>query len=273
MCRLYGMRSTHPTRVECQLVEAQNSLIRQAREDARGRVNDEGWGLGVLRDGRLEREREVEPAPRSEEFRRDAARVEAEAVLAHVRRATVGEAAVVNTHPFRHGDSMLAHNGHVGGFDDVRGELLAEMTPEHRRAVRGSTDSEHIFHYLLTLRERHPEARLEDVLARGLRDVAALARDAGTGDEVALNVIWLVGGELVASRRGRSLWCLERDGPRRCVVCGRLHPDPGVLDGDDYAAASLASERITDEGWTEVPEGSVLRVDGEMNVRVRPLAP
>lgn len=271
MCRLYGMRATHPTEVECELVEAQNALIRQAEEDARGLVNDDGWGLGLVRGGRVECEREVGPAPESEEYRHDVAAAEAEVVLAHVRRATVGHPAAENTHPFRFGRSMLIHNGHVGAFDAVRETLLAGMSPKHRQAIRGTTDSEHVFHYLLTLHERHPDVPAEEVLARGVRDVVAMARDAGSDEEVALNLIWWVGGELVASRLGRSLWRLERDGPRRCGVCGRVHPDPERLGGESYRAAVLASERITDETWTEVPERTVLRVDGETSVRTLPL--
>jgi predicted glutamine amidotransferase len=33
----------------------------------------------------------------------------------------------------------------------------------------------------------------------------------------------------------------------------------------------LASERITDEDWREVPEGSVFHVDDGMRLRVEPL--
>lgn len=271
MCRLYGMRASHPTQVGCALHVAQNALIRQSREDARGLVNDHGWGLGYVRDGELGCEREVGPAAESAGYRRDAARVSATTAVAHVRRATVGEPRAENTHPFVHGRSLLAHNGHLGAFDRVRDDLLAGMTPEHRDAIAGTTDSEHFFHLLLSRRDRRPDRPPVEVLRDTIRDVTSTIRAADPGAEVALNVLWVVDGELVGSRLGRSLWCLERDRPHGGFVCGDLHPDPQTLEAEDYRAAVVASERITGEDWREVPEATVFRVDEGYRLRFEPL--
>lgn len=273
MCRLYGFRSSHPSRVECELIDAQNALIRQAEEDARGLVNDDGWGIGYVAGDTVSCEREVGPAAESEEFRRDAASVRATTVLAHVRRATVGLAAVENTHPFRYGRSMLAHNGHVGGFDAMQDRVLAEMDTEHREAVSGTTDSEHVFQLLLSRRSRRPEDPLTEVLRGAVRDVVRWSRETDSGDEVALNLLWTVEEELVGTRLGRSLWYLERDHVYSCPVCGDFHPDPETVpEGESYRAVVLASERITDEDWCEVPEGSLFRVSEAMNMELEELS-
>ena len=265
------MRASHPTQVDCALHVAQNALIRQSREDARGLVNDHGWGLGWVRDGELGREREVGPADASAGYRRDAARVSATTALAHVRRATVGEPARENTHPFVHGRSMLAHNGHIGAFDAIRDELLAEMTPEHREAIEGTTDSEHFFHLLLSRRARAPRKPIDEILGDAIRDVTAMVRAADPDAEVALNVLWAVGEEMVGSRVGRSLWCRERDRPHGGFVCGDLHPEPEAVEAEDYRAAVVASERITGEDWREVPEATVFGVDGNYRLTFEPL--
>lgn len=273
MCRLYGFRSSHSARVECELVDAQNALIRQAEEDARGLVNDDGWGIGYVAGDEMRCEREVGPAAESEEFRRDASKVRATTVLAHVRRATVGHPAVENTHPFRYGRSMLAHNGHVGGIEAVRERMLPKMGPEHREAVRGTTDSEQVFQLLLSRRSRRPDDPLADVLGETVRDVARWSRQADPEEEVALNLLWTVEEELVGTRQGRSLWYLERDHVYECPVCGNSHPDPGTVpDDESYRAVVLASERITDEGWREVPEGSLFRVNESMDLELEPLS-
>lgn len=270
---MYGFRSSHPMRVECGLVDAQNSLIRQAAEDARGLVNDDGWGIGFVRDGTLHCEREVGPAAESEEFRRDAASVEATTVLAHVRRATVGHPTRENTHPFRDGRSMLAHNGHVGGFERVRERMRSEMTREHREAIAGTTDSEHVFQLLRSRRARRPGDSLTSVLRDTIRDVVRWSREAAPGEEVALNLIWTVDEVLVGSRLGRSLWYRERDAVLDCDICGGTHPDPGVVpDGEVYRAVVLASERITDEEWKQIPEGSVFAVTDGFTLDVEALA-
>lgn len=295
MCRLYGFRATHPTRVQCELIEAQNSLMRQSRRDGRGLGNPDGWGLGTVRDGTLRCEREVGPAYESEEYRRDAARIDASTVLAHVRRATVGEPREENTHPFRREGSMLAHNGHVPAFESVRRRFLEQTAPELERGIRGSTDSEHVFHLLLSrLRDRVDPAADEPVAEAGpgsdvmaevlddtIGDLRAWCDDALTGtdgiprdpeghrlDRLALNLLWTVGDELAGSRFGRSLWYVEREGARRCEVCDEQHPDP---EPEGYRSIVIASERITDEEWQEVPESSVFRVDEEMRLQVRSL--
>lgn len=88
MCRLYGLQSTHATKVGCELIEAQNSLIRQCVEDERGLSNPHGWGVGSYRDGALTCERQVGPASESEPFRRYAATIEAPAGSSPSTRST-----------------------------------------------------------------------------------------------------------------------------------------------------------------------------------------
>lgn len=272
MCRLYGMRATHPTRVECELVEAQNSLIRQSEEDARGLVNDDGWGLGLVRNGEIRCVREVGPASESASYRRDAARVSATTVLAHVRRGTVGAASGANTHPFRRDRAMFVHNGHIGAFEQVRPRLLAGMRPVDREALRGTTDSEHFFHLLTARRARRPTRPMVEILGETIRDVTRWVRAADPDAEVALNVVWTVNGEMVGSRLGRSLWYAERDEPCRCGVCERRHPVPDSIPaGELYRGAVVASEPISDEPWRKVPKQSVFGLDDELTFRFVPL--
>lgn len=296
MCRLYGFRATHPTGVECELIASQNSLMRQSRRDERGLDSPDGWGIGTVRDGTVRCERQVGPAHESAEFRQGAGSAEATTVLAHVRRATVGRLREENTHPFRHGRSMLAHNGHVPGFEEVRPRMLEEIDRDLRERIAGSTDSEHIFFLLLSrLRERlgrgevgaaadAPPEAMRAVLRRAVLDLEEwceevapsgpdVPRDAEGNrlDRVALNVLWTMGDRLVGSRLGRSLWRLERDGAHRCEVCGELHPEP---EPDGYRSTVVASERLTGgEDWREVPESSVFLVDEGMQVEAEPLRP
>lgn len=290
MCRLYGFRATHPTKAECELIESQNSLLRQSERDERGLGNPAGWGIGVVRDGRVTCERQVKPAFESDEYRRDAANSEGTTVLGHVRRATVGEPRLENTHPFRRGQSLLVHNGHIPAFDRVRPRLLEEIRPGLRESIEGDTDSEHVFCLLLSrLRERRPGGDggpagpdpelMRDVLADAVREIRGWCEAAvGSGgdvprgpeghrlDRVALNLLWSVGDRLVGSRIGRSLWYVERDERHRCTVCGEFHP-PGP-EPEGYESVVVASERVTREDWREVPEGSVFYVDEALDLRI-----
>ncbi len=274
MCRLYGLQATHPTRSACELLDTQNAMIQQSREDARGLSNPHGWGMGQVTDGTTSCFRQVEPASESESYREEALETEGTTVLAHVRRATVGDPSHANTHPFRHGPALLIHNGHVPAFDAVRPHLLDRLTNERRRYIRGSTDSEHVLALLLQLRDEGPDAPLREVTREALQHIQSWVAQEAPGAEpyatdvdtqslsheelediLALNLLWTDGTTLAGSRLNRTLWALERSHVRACPLCGTDHAAPP--EGADYRATVLASERITDEDWTEVPNGSV----------------
>lgn len=272
MCRLYGFRATEPTAVECTLVHAQNALMIQARSDAVGKSHSSGWGVAMYAGGEIHVERKAWAAYEGEHFSRVAARTRSRTVVGHVRRATVGQPSLENTHPFTHGRWVFAHNGTIVNFGRLKGELVDAMTPGHREAIRGVTDSEHLFHYLLTLREEDPDAPLPDILRRGLLRVVDRMGEGAATDAAGLNVIWTDGSEMVASRWGRTLWYVEREGTHDCEICGKT----GVRGhaGSGYRAVVVASEPIShDETWTEVPEGSLLRIGPEARVRREPLFP
>ncbi len=278
MCRLYGLQATHPTHAACELLEAQNALVRQSREDARGLSNPHGWGMGRVADGTTSCFRQVQPATDNADYREQALRAEGTTVLAHVRRATVGDPNTANTHPFRHGDVLLIHNGHVPAFDRVRPRLRDRLSDGRRRAIGGTTDSEHVFALLLQLRSEHPDESLQAVTRRAVHmvqswvreerpdatvtpveaDTAALDHDV-LADLLGLNLLWTDGETLAGARLNRTLWMLERTSVYGCAVCGHDHATP---PGDaSYRSVTLASERLTEEDWTEVPNGSVFQVD------------
>ena len=288
MCRLYGLQATRPTHAACELLDAQNALIEQSREDTRGLSNPHGWGLGHIESGTTTCFRQVKPATESAEYRESALNTAGTTLLAHVRRATVGDPDHANTHPFRHGPALLIHNGHVPAFDAVRPRLLKGLDDDHRRAVRGTTDSEHIFALLLQLRAERPDAPLQAITRQAVRRLQEWTREAApeahvtpveadttalSHDELegilGLNLLWTDGEALGGSRLNRTLWALERQEVPVCSVCGTRHANPP--EEADYRATVLASERITDEDWTEVPNGSVFSAGPDARLHVEPL--
>lgn len=270
MCRLYALLANEPTRVECSLVCSQNNLMRQSESDAEGVEHGHGWGVAEYADGRPIVEKQTWAAYHGEHFPRRVARIYAHAVVAHVRRATVGPPSLENTHPFRYGRFTFAHNGTIPEFDWVRHRMLAETEPLHRAAIRGETDSEHLFHYLLSCWSNGPQTDLPGTVREGLEQVVAWCHEAAPDKKVGLNVVLTDGRQLVASRLNRSLWYLERDGIVRCPVCQRphVHHEPRTA----YRAVELASEPITpDEPWRQLPEASVFGVDADYRLSLAPL--
>ncbi len=284
MCRFYALRATAPTRVECCLVQAPNSLLAQSRLDLRGFENADGWGIAAhgsaphadAADGSGAHssldwviERRPHPAHDDRWFQAAAARTQATTVLAHVRHATVGTVALENTHPFDHAGWTFVHNGTVPYFADIRPELLAATSPEHQAAIRGSTDSEHLFHLILSTHAAAPARPLLASLQLALERVIGWCRAIGQEPHLGLNVLLTDGQRMVGSRWQRSLHYLERTGRSRCPVCGRPH---AAGARNDYRALIVASEPITDEPWPEVPERSVFEITPEVRLRSLPLA-
>lgn len=280
MCRLYALQATHPTRAACELLDAQNALLNQSQLDTRGLPNPHGWGMASLANDTAHCVRQVKPADESRRYRKQSLRLEGTTLLAHIRRATVGSPSAANTHPFRQGSAFLIHNGHVPAFDAVRPHLLRRLDDDNKHRIEGSTDSEHVFALLLQLRDEAPDAPMHTVTRHAIHllqqwceaapadvhtDVSAVpfddldtVADEVIHDTLALNLLWTDGHNLGGARLNRSLWSLRRTASYQCPLCGEDHTD--APDEAPYRATVLASERITDEDWTEVPNGSVFHV-------------
>ncbi len=269
MCRLYGFRANEPTKVECTLVHAQNALMVQSREDLGGGSHTNGWGVATYEDHLPRVDRQAWAAYHGEHFKSAAAKIFSRQVLAHVRRATIGEPKIDNTHPFVDGRWSFIHNGTIPNFEKLRPILNAELPQERREAIRGDTDSEHIFHYLRSLQDRRPEHSPTDILRTGLGQIIDWCRNIDSSAKVGLNVIMTDGEQMVGSRFGRTLYCVERRGVHDREICGfpHVHHQPKR----PHLAVIVASEPIGHEDWHEVPEKSVYLVTEDFNMEIAPL--
>lgn len=203
MCRLFAHRADSPRPAIAPLFTAPNALAQQSREHA------DGWGIAHLHRGREMRVlREPVAAHASETFEAHARAVCSELVLAHVRKASVGQNCEANTHPFEHGGWLFAHNGTVRRFDQRRAEIERRIDPALRRHLRGDTDSERCFFLFLgeLARERRgdPLARA----GRAMLRVAAFLRATDPSDvprPSVANFIATDGDAVVALRFGKML--------------------------------------------------------------------
>ncbi len=270
MCRLYAMHANEPTRVECGLVRSQNALMAQSRSDATGVMHGHGWGVADYNDGLPEIEKQTWAAFHGEHFSRTASRVYAKTVVAHVRRATVGPTSIENTHPFHHGRWIFAHNGTVPHFDEVQHLLLDAMDPIHRNAIKGQTDSEHVFHYLMSQYLRHPDTGLLDTVRDGLARILHWVLDIDPDAKPGLNIVLTDGDQMIGSRLNRSLVHLYRDHTFECPICKKPHVHHKA--GQNYCAVEIASEPVTrKDTWDEIPNAKVFRVNKDFSLDMRNL--
>jgi len=249
MCRLLGVVSSETTSFRFSLHEAPRSLSQLSREHPHGgglavHARESGWML----------HKHAACAAEDRRFDDVAASARGEVLLAHIRKKTVGETKMENTHPFRRGSWVFAHNGTI---EDI--PFLAENTsPSRAKEIEGDTDSERYFAYLLTaMDEAHAHER--DAALRSALDRARVRASFG-----AANFLLSNGASLYAFREKRTLFVLER---------GNADPVREVRDSIETLARLetpwsmrrhamlIASERMTDEPWREVDEGALLRFD------------
>lgn len=282
MCRLYGFFATRAVTVECGLFRARNALAVQSAGDSRGMTHRDGWGIACYSSDParwiLERRASAARAGDLEEAVRGR---RASAVVSHVRRASVGQVSVENTHPFLLGMTCLAHNGTIPEFEKVGPEMEKDLSPFLRSRSRGQTDSELLF---LWLRARAPGPEVERGTAfhEFVRTVAGSVRRllercrAGTPTPASLNFVMTNGRYLLALRCNESLHWIERDEHTRCEICQdcqcRTCEDDEDAPGRSYRSVAVASEPLTGEDWHEVPNHHFVVVDRDAEVAVVPLS-
>lgn len=270
MCRLFAFRSLIPSQVHRSLVTADNALQVQSR------LHPDGWGVAYYVAGFPHLVKSAGSATSDHLFRRVSGVVASETVVAHVRNATQGVVNLVNSHPFQHGRWVMAHNGNVARFGEVREALLAEVAPLLRRFILGETDSELLFHLFLTrlsLRAelQRPGTPVDDVV-RALRETVDLVRERADAPGVEPSLLTMVvtdGSVLAAVREGKELHlsthksrCGDRD------ACPHLQPAcEGPSPTGHTTHCIVSSEPLLGENvWEPLRDGEVVAADWHMRV-------
>lgn len=260
MCRLLGIVASEPTDFRLVLRDSPRSIASLSHEHC------DGWGLAIHdhRQREWTLHKGVERAHADTKFHELAVGSRGELLVAHIRKRTVGPTSLENTHPFRRGRWVFAHNGTISDVNHLR----ARTSTLRAKEVVGQTDSELFFAFVLTLFDDTPEDRHDRVLADTMRELRARA---GFG---AFNFLLTDGPVLYAHRFGRSLFLLER-GPHDAVRVRRESGDGTIVQtpwSQRRQAVFVASERMTDEPWQEIEEGMLLRLDAHPLPRWRVLA-
>jgi glutamine amidotransferase len=228
-----------------------------------------GWGVGFYQAGEiLLKRRPIDDRP--EINLADLTRgVRADALLAHVRLATVGAPRTENTHPFRYRQWLFANTGTVDSFGRVRSRLAEQLPAFLHRDVRGETDSELIFHLFLSFLHDAGELdrpAVEPPAARqALRGAIALIDGLCAEEGVpptALNILVTNPEYLLAVHAGSGMAYRVYEGERDLE---RIFGDGGLgrMRMPDYATSRLTLVASDfDNGmppeWTHVPERAIV---------------
>ena len=282
MCRIFAFRSRVDLKVQRSLVKAENALQLQSRK------HPHGWGIAyyVAQGPEPTVLKSMESAFDDDRFARISSFLNSHAVLAHVRKATVGELSPQNTHPFAWGAWTFCHNGTIFGFEQIRAQLRARIHPRFLPAIAGSTDSETLFFLALSTLERAgydvdaPSGPLPDALWEEFGALLGWIRDLSgrTGAdprESMMNFVLTNGLVLLASRFNGGLSFSTQK--RRCAdfeVCPVVNKVCfGVRrEGVNHTHLLVASDPTSpDDIWEPIPNRGLLAVEEDLRLSVRPL--
>jgi predicted glutamine amidotransferase len=261
MCQLLGMSCKKPTSIGFSFEGFR----------ARGGLTDEhkdGWGIAFFNETSVEVFVDHEPAAESklaEQVHR--ADIKSKTILAHIRKATVGEVKLSNCHPFQrnlwNSEWVFCHNGDLKNFNP---QLTGQFIPQ------GETDSELAFCYLLQqLEQELPEGTADaddlfNVLDKLSREIASY----GT-----FNII-LSNGEWLYTYCSTSLAYVERKYPFTTVtlIDKDLSLDLSQHATHDDKVILIATKPLTlNENWKIYAEHeSRLFKDGELSLERSQLA-
>jgi len=257
--------------VEELLFKTQHGIVDQSLHSEMGAetTNGDGFGLGWYGSGvGPGLYHSVTPAWADANLRELAGHVESPLFMAHVRAAIGSPVQQTNCHPFRHGRWIFAHNGYVADFDVLRRDLMLAIEPERFANVRGSTDTEVVFHLALSYGlEEDPVGALE----RAVGLIEATGRAHGLSG--------LVQGTFGVSD-GDTLWAVRyaSEGTARTLFASAevdtihsLYPENARLARLGHDDRLIVSEPFADLPgvWEEIPQSSaaIVRYGGEMELR------
>ena len=241
MCRIFAVRSTTPVSVRPAFDELQKLAVE----------HKDGWGVAHFPETGQWIETGVVSAESCDRFDK-LGDLTTQAMLVHIRLASVGTVHERNTHPFAAGPWVFMHNGTLKGFERARARFEAEIAPAYRAALRGETDSERCFALFRTyLGDRTGSADVVAALSRVFRTAEKICDDDQPGKRSAMNFLVSDGVRVFATRRDRTLFTLSR-------------PD---------LAAIASEELLPDETWSEVPNDTLVTIDEALNVHTQPIPP
>lgn len=283
MCRLLAYMGT-PIIIDKLLYQPKNSLVNQSinAREIEEPLNGDGFGIGWYVP-ELHHEPvtfvSVNPAWSNRNLRNLAPKIRTECFIAHVRAASVGEVSESNCHPFQYRNLLMMHNGGVENFSRIKRKVREPLSDELYNWIKGQTDSEHLFAYLLNhLFSNGSTAVTPETVMTAFEhtftDLKKMMKDHGIHDAAYLNMMvtngkFFVGTRYTTDPSLEPLTLYHSEGGRYVVEDGISFM---VAPKDDDQAVLIVSEKLTEEKhWTAIPPNHFVVVDQQLNVRVRPI--
>ncbi len=272
-----------PIVVDKLLYQPKNSLVNQSvsARELEEPLNGDGFGIGwYVREVNNEPVTfvSVHPAWSNRNLRNLAPKIRTDCFVAHVRAASVGEVSESNCHPFQYRNLLMMHNGGVEQFPKIKRKMREPLSDELYNWIKGQTDSEHVFAWLLNdLFRNHKTINSDAVVDAFEHTFTALKQmmeSAGITEPAYLNMVvtnglFLVGTRYVTHPVEDPLTLYHSEGSRYVVEDGVTRME--APEDDDHAVLVVSEKLSEDPAWTLIPPNHFVIVENSLNVRIRPI--
>ena len=274
MCRLFGFRSIIHSQVHESLVNAENALGTQSN------LHPDGWGVSYYVHNSSHIIKSDQAAINDNIFKKVSGIVSSQTVLAHIRKATLGNINILNTHPFQYGHWTFAHNGNIKDFDKIKDQIVKNIDPIFKKYIIGTTDSEVIFYYLLSYINNKvsvfdDHAKVEDVmlpLEEAIKSLIKIIGDLyfvndGPQTENYLTFILTNGPIMIGFNGGKNLFfstyknkCAEAN------TCQSYSPECEAPSKNGFVNHLIFSSEPTNDSniWVEIEPLEMVGIDESM---------
>ncbi|MCD6310497.1 MAG: class II glutamine amidotransferase [Candidatus Eremiobacteraeota bacterium] len=262
MCRLLGVIANKPVDLKFSLECFKNFAKR----------NPDGWGIGWYEEKGTAKVFKQRLSAVAEESKLPilSKEVRSKIIIAHVRKRTQGNASEKNSHPFQHKNWIFAHNGSVD-----KNYLWELLNDNHRNAIKGETDSEVYFHWILQCVKE--EENVENGLRKAIEHVVKGSYSKGSYSRyTGLNFLLSDGKKLYAfrysshSKNYYALFELKRE-PTTSGPMELLSKETASLIRSKSLKREksilVCSEKLTEEEWKSIKLGNLLVINPDLNVR------
>jgi len=229
-----------------------------------GKYNPDGWGIGWYVDNEARVFKEGISAMDSENFYSYVKNVETNIIVVHVRKGTGAPPSEVNSHPFKYKNWLFAHNGSVD-----RNYLFSLLRDEYRKEIKGQTDSEVYFYWILQCIEES-----KDIIEGIKKSVDEIIKNSNNYTE--LNFLLSDGKSLYSFRYSNysknyySLWLLKREPSESEPLEFRSKDTSALLRSKALKggkAVLICSEKLTEEKWEEIEFGKLLIIEPNLSIK------
>jgi predicted glutamine amidotransferase len=266
MCRWLAYTG-EPLQPATLVLDAVHSVVAMSLNSPLGAepVNGDGFGFGWYPEGggtgaTPSTFRSIEPAWNDENLREISRAVRSPLFFTHVRAAGGPPIQQTNCHPFRYENWLFMHNGVISQFGLTKRDLTFAVDPALYPHIRGTTDSEVLFHLALSLGLADDPIR---AVGHAIRRVEESGHKAGVQFPMQ-GTIAVTDGETVwafrysSQGRTRSLFH-SADVP----TLREMYPDVERLSTFGDHAQVVVSEPLNDlpGAFLEVPESTVAILD------------